>query len=687
MAKPIKPPPGFVPDPPEGFEPDNKGFVPDKNSMGGYGGITSEPVSGEYEKELWIRENLKNGNIEEMPKSFWQKIYAELPQIAGEEVGAAAGAYAGARGAAKMPAGHPLLKGLMVAGGAVVGAGMGAMGAKGYEQSYRMSEPGSKIGSLDDVYREQLWAGAEGAISEALGRGVVGGGQLAWKTGIGKKALAPFKKDLIPGIEKLDAILKRAGRTLPPKEAAKLTEHSQQLLNGTGAFLTAAQMTKTRPVDFIENAVEQSMFGGNRLFQLKRLLQPTTYKHAVKEMSDRFWKEAGQRMSPAEAGNLFVNTITNRRGTQRSLENIAFTQMGKLTSGGKHVIPDLSSVQKLAKEIGAVADVAGGTGQQRQIRALANKVQKWGYTHGDDANYFMQAHSLRSNLLDEIRSMEMKEGRTLGKVRGQYKRISAAMTSSMEDAARKAGPREYTAWKAARKFTADGAAELDSEAINAAMRFARRKPEMVTGKVFTKYGVDTLETVKNAVGRNSPTYKTLLASYLDDVITRHSGLSYETRMVPSGTRILDFMDKNLGDDMIQAMFTSPRHVQDFKDVMELGFILERTNQAGGGMLIQLLQAGGVADIGTKMLAGDAPKAASWAITAGPAVLGRLFANPAGARWLSTGAKLSGKAQERWFAKLPPSMMRIIREGTQPPREETRSYRNRWQGLSGLSTFK
>jgi len=211
---------------------------------------------------------------------------------------------------------------------------------------------------------------------------------------------------------------------------------------------------------------------------------------------------------------------------------------------------------------------------------------------------------------------------------------------------------------------------------------------MVTGKVFTKHGTATLDAVRNAVGRNSPTYKTMLASYLDDVITKNSGLAYETRMVPSGTRILDFMDKNLGEDMIQAMFTSPQHVQDFKDVMELGFVLERTNQAGGGMLIQLLQAGGVADIGSKALAGEAPKAASWAITVGPAVLGRLFASPAGAKWLSTGAKLSGKAQEKWFAKIPGSIARIMREGIQPARKETKGYRSAWQGhVSGMGTFR
>ena len=634
------------------------------------GGIASYPVSPQEERDAWLREEIANGNIEPTPPSFWQKVYSELPQMAGEEVGAAAGAYGGARAAARLPSGHPLLKGGLIAGGAMVGAGVGAMGGKGYQQAYRMTKPGSKSMSFNDIYKEQLWSGVEGAVSEGLGRGVIAGGTKALKTGVGQKMLAPFQKELIPGIERLDAILKRAGRTLPPKEAAALTEHARDLLAGHGSFLTAAGKTQARSIDFVENAVEQSIFGGNRLFQLKRFLHPVTYKHAVKEMSDKFWKNAGERMSPQEVGQLWVDTITKERGVQHSLERIAYEQIGQVTrKKGKVLIPDLSGTQKLAQQAEKAAGMAGGSGQQAQIRTLAKKIQKWKYQtigqYDPDLNHFVTAHSFRSNLLEEVRSMEAKEGRGLSKVRGFAKRVVASIDSAMEATARKAGPREYTAWRAANKFTKDGAALLDNEVVNGAMRLARRRPELVANKVFTKHGTDTLKAVQDAVGgKGSKTYQTLLASHLDDVITKHSGLAYETRMVPSGTAILDYMDKNLGEDMMEEMFTSPSHLQDFLDVMKLGFTLERKNQAGGGMLIQLLQAGGVADIGTKVLAGEAPKAASWLITAGPALLGRIFANPTGAKWLSTGFKLTGTAQEKWFAKIPPSLMRILREGTE-----------------------
>ena len=618
-------------------------------------GIVDTPVSPQDERANWLREQIANGNIEPTPLSYWEKLKGELPQIAGEEIGAFAGAFGGARAAAKLPVGHPLAKGALIAGGAIAGAGVGAMGGKGFEQAYRMTRPGSKSMSFNDIYREQMWAAVEGVVSEAVGRGFVAGGSRLLKTGVGQKILAPAKRHLIPNIEKLDAILKRAGRTLPPDEAAKLTEHARDLLSGTGSFLTAAQKTQARPIDFVENAVEQSMFGGNRLFQLKRMLQPATYKHAVKEMSDKFWSEAGGRMSPAEAGRLFVDTVTNQRTVQNSLTRTAYKQVDHLT---KTAVPiDFRVTKKLANELFDTASKSKGLGQQKSIRVLANKVKKW----ADNPGSFMEGHAMISDLGDEVRRLEaLGGGIKLPKVDRVAKMLDAEATRAMNSAARSAGPEAFVALQSAQKMVKEGKGVLNSAVTEGAMRLARKNPEKLTGEVFTKHGTQQLKAIKGAI--DTKTYDTLFASYLDDVLTRHSGLAYETRMVPSGTRILDFMDKNLGEDMMQEMFKTPEHLQDFLDVMNLGFTLERKNQAGGGMLIQLLQAGGIADIGTKALAGETPKAASWAITMGPALAGRLFANPKGAKWLSTGFKLTGTAQDKWFAKIPPSIVRILREG-------------------------
>ncbi|MHC4150318.1 MAG: hypothetical protein ACYSR5_12665, partial [Planctomycetota bacterium] len=510
-------------------------------------------------------ENLQSGNIERAPLSFWGKIRAELPQIVGEEVGAATGAYLGARRAAKLPAGHPLLKGGLVVGGAIVGAGAGAMSARGYEQMYRMRRPGAKSMSMGDLYKEQLWAGAEGAIAEALGRGGVAAGGKLLKTKAGQKALAPFKNIAIPGVEKLNRILNRAGKTLPPDEYAKLTKHAQDLLDGHGAFLTAAQSTRGRGLDWVENATDSSIFGGNRLFQLKRFLQPASYKNAVKQMSDRFWTEAGQKMSPAEAGQLFVDTVTNKRVAQRSLENIAYKNVDALASPG--VRPNLKPAKAAAAKMLKEAAAAGKLGQKKQVATLAKKVSQWPNT----ADSFLHAHSLRSSLLEEVRQLEGKAGfRTLSKVRAAAKILSSQTDAAMAKATREAHPSLYTAWRGANKLVKEGSQQLDNEVMQGAMRLAQRKPELVAQSVFTRHGTETLKAVRKGV--DNKTYRTILASYLDDTITKYSGTAFETTGIPSGTRILNHMEKNLGEDMMQEMFESPKHLQDFLDVMKLGFV-------------------------------------------------------------------------------------------------------------------
>lgn len=637
--------------------------APARNQLGGVGGIVDQPVDPERAKIAWLQENLASGNIEPTPKSFFQKVQAELPQIVGEEVGALSGGLVGARAASRIPAGHPLLKGAAIAGGAMLGAGLGAMGVTGIEQTFRMNKPGAKSMSLNEIYKEQLWSGAEGVISEGLGRGVVGGGSALLKTGVGQRALAPVKNIAIPHIEKLNAILKQAGATLPPEEAAKLTAHAQDLLTDKGVFLTAAQSTRGRAIDWVENATESSIFGGNRLFQLKRFLQPASFKNAVKQMSDRFWGLAGERMSIDETGKLFVDTITGKRTAQKAMARTAYKQVDELTTGA---VIDFRATKKLAEQLSKTAGASKNLGQQRGIRTLANKVANW----ADNPQGFMQGHGMISDLGDEVRRLEALGGGTkLPKVSRAAKMLDAEATKAMRNAAKTQGPDALTALDAAQVMVRQGKEVLNNETINSAMKLATRKPERVINQVFTKNGVDTLRAVKQATDKK--TYRTLLAAKLDDIITKNSGTVFETTGVPSGKGVLENINKTLGEDMLKEMFESPTHLQDFLDVMNLGFVLETQNTAGGGMVVQLMQAGGLADIATKLPIGESPRAASWLINIGPALIGRLFSNPTGAKWLSTGFKLTGTAQDKWFAKIPPSISRILREGTQEPRPKSK----------------
>ena len=53
-----------------------------------------------------------------------------------------------------------------------------------------------------------------------------------------------------------------------------LTGYAKKILRKKGAFLSAAQLTESRGMDFVESATESTIFGGNRLYQIKKILNP-----------------------------------------------------------------------------------------------------------------------------------------------------------------------------------------------------------------------------------------------------------------------------------------------------------------------------------------------------------------------------------------------------------------------------
>ena len=299
-------------------------------------GITAEPVqSGEFptaEQErmrVWTEAMMKSGRIKP-EKSFWGKMRQEIPQMVGETAGGMAGAWAGMKAGTHMfspgalPPLTPAQKGFAAFVGAVAGAGIGAMGGKGYQQLYRMDK-GEPM-TLGQIYKEQGLAAVEGSVSEVIGEGIT--------KGLGKIA-KPLASKVIPGSPRLSKILTGAGKRMPTDE---LTPYAQKLLRKKGAFLTAAQLTESRGMDFVESATVSTIFGGNAIFQIKKVLNPQAYKQAAKELSDTFWSFAEKRLSPQEMGQAFTDAITGARKVKSRLARTAYGQVDNLTTGMGKVI-------------------------------------------------------------------------------------------------------------------------------------------------------------------------------------------------------------------------------------------------------------------------------------------------------------------------------------------------------------
>lgn len=617
--------------------------------------VTAEPMSEldvqEQEQSDWVHAMTQAGRIKP-EKSFWGKIKEEIPQMMGET----AGSWTGVKIGSKFGPWGAFI-------GAVAGAGIGAMGGKGYQQLYRMDK-GEPM-TLGQIYREQGIAAAEGSISEVIGEGIT--------RGAGKIA-KPLLNKVIPGAPGLSGILTDAGKRMPTDE---LTPYAQKILKKKGTFLTAAQLTESKGMDFVESATESTIFGGNRLFQIKKVLNPQAYRQVAQELSDTFWSFAEKRLSPKEMGQAFIDAVTGARNTQSRLTRIAYGQVDELMKGmgktitktdvipssilddiGKPFTKEVTSycdaaldLRHIKKKAAKMAEIAGQSnlGSAKYTKRIATAVSEW----PDYTDSFMDAHRLRSDLLEEVRLLELAENIKLPKVHRNVDILAALTDQTMARAAKEHSPEAYIAWRAANKLTKEGKGILNNEVVNGAVKLAYRNPEKVAPSIFKPNGTKTLLAVKKAVDDN--TYRALLASKLDNLMTSSSrdeillGKTFKKKLL------------DLGSDMHKVMFDDPKHFQDVLDIANLGEILQSPTGGGGGMIAQLTQAGAIIDLTVGLPTGQGIKKGSGVILIGPALLGRILSTPTGAKWLSTGFKLNNA---KYWAKVPPVVVRILREANQ-----------------------
>jgi len=594
-----------------------------KSATGGISvGPAAKPTFAEFEQQQaqkeWLRKMIESGRIKPEPRTFGQRFRADLPQMGGGAAGGLAGAKLGSRFG---PWGA-------LAGG-VAGAGIGGMGGKGYQQLYRMDR--GEAMTLPQILKEQGVAGLQEAGSELAGRGIAG---------LGGKVLRPLKSKLIPSTPRLGKKLVDAGTRIPAENIAELTPYAQKLLGKKKIFLTAAQATESRGMDFVESATESSLFGGNRIFQVKKILQPKAYKQVVRELSDTFWNQAERKLSPEEVGQLFVDTVTGKRGVQRRLERIAYGQVDQMIGD---VRVDMRPVKKQALRLLKEAEKSKGLGSASGIKRVATRVSKW----DDTTETFMDAHAMRSNLLEEVRKLESLLNTKLPKVKRAADILAKHTDRAMAKAARGQSEQAYLAWRAADKLVKGGRKTFNNEAVQSTLKLAKKRPELVAKSLFVPHGSQRLAQVKKVV--TPETYDSLLASFMDQTMDKASTADG----ILLGKNFKKAINQ-LGPEMHARMFKSGEHLQSVMDVANLGEILQSPTGGGGGMLVQLTQAGGIIDLAIGLPTGQAPKKGTALILVGPALMGRLLSTEGGAKWLSEGIGPTGARHA------PTQVLRLLR---------------------------
>lgn len=645
--------------------------------------IISEPVDPEeqaqFEQQEWLRAKIAAGEIEPVPPSYWEKFKGEIPQMAGGTVGGIAGAKAGAMAGAKIPAGHPVLKGAAIAGGAAIGAGIGGMGGKGYQQYYRMTRPGSEPMTLGEIYTEQAIAGIEEAASELAGRTIVG---------VGGKLLAPVRKRLLPG-------------------ASKLSKH----LLKRGAHLTPAQMTESRIIDTVEGMAEKSFFGGGKLQRLKTLMQPKAFTKYVDDIVEQVARGAKTNLSPEEVGDLLLDTIEGKRLAFRTTAKAAYARVDRLSKGTK---VSLAPLKEFARRTMKTAATRKGIGSTHAGDTLLKKVLQL-----DDLVTFKQAQSLRSALIDERSAMAVTRDKAIG-LSKQFIRLT---DDAMDTGAKSLGLRStltkgsrftynkqayrvireipaeegrgivaelvgkkgsniilneqlisdqiklkhlippiqetneaVNAWRIANKFYREGQEKFNKKIIKSLSKTLAENPEVAVKKIFRPQASRQIKVVKDLVDKG--TWQQLKIANLEHLIREAA----DADGVVLGKTFLNKLNK-LGDDTVKMIYNQ-QELASIRSIGKMGEILQKPTGGSGGMVIQLMQAGAAMNL----LTGGIPQLTqeSAAVLIAPPVLSRMIANPTFSKWLGTGFRMprSSPAAAALVTRLLKAKLKIEREDAQ-----------------------
>ena len=212
---------------------------------------------------------------------------------------------------------------LMALAKSSLGSGVGGATGAGIAQTF---DP------KDDIAREILRGGMEGAIGEAIGAPVViKGGQLISKTF--NKAASPkeFLKPLTDAKE-AEEILFTTGAKGIPSQADKILANPEkytdkfydvnkvvEMANEAKKGLTIGMKTESRFLDTLENIATKSFFGAEELIGRKEALA-FVGQAAQKD----FIENATQGLNKTDLGTLFFDSITGAKNARKAYFNAQY---------------------------------------------------------------------------------------------------------------------------------------------------------------------------------------------------------------------------------------------------------------------------------------------------------------------------------------------------------------------------
>jgi len=435
--------------------------------------------------------------------------------------------------------------------------------------------------------KEYAIAGATGAVGEGAGKVIT-------------KTLSPFAKKMLPA-------KKAAGKWF-----AKY-----------GGKLSPGQMTETRILDFLENVAESSIFGGGRVKAFKET-QDTITSNIAKDMVERF----GNGATPEQAGTLVQKLINNKSIVFKRAGNALYKNVDAATRGQMiNVVPLKKEAVKQLKKL--VTTVKVGSKKVELMPSLKNPTTiriLQDLAKLPDEVSFAPLNRWRGNLMEiGFAPNDLIPGQAAG--------LAKHLSKNIDDIFKKAegglSGDGLATLKLANAFWKKGKTKFNSKFIKG---LANKDPGHITTTIFKPRADAAIKKVKGIV--DPDTWKKLRGTYTSKLLFEDSIKSGTDTI--SGTKLGNALRK-LTKPTLNTIYTKAEQQELRHLATVLKAIQNKPPGVGGGMLVQLSQAGAVMELGGFVGLSSTPfTKASAAILMGPASLSQLFTRDIGIKWLTKG---------------------------------------------------
>jgi len=516
----------------------------------------------------------RHGTTGTWAKSTWEHIKEDAPEM----IGAATGGIAGIPGG---PAG--------MIGGAALGGAAGRAGKQLYQHATGSPDaPQSSLQAAKDIGL----AGVEQAAYEAVG-GIVAKGA--------GKILAPFAKTVSSrGVRAMKVLKEYMPKKYPTLLPAQVTEH--------------------RGLDWLHSIAEHSIGGGNVIFKHKQFLDK-----AIEGITDDMASAFGTKIGATELGETVAQVATGKWKTfKNTITTPLYNEVAEMVGKRGDIVSTLGLKNAIANKVEIIAKMKGLAGEEsgdvlvRAIQELPDMVD------------YATAQELRKRLYSLGSKFKAAPGGESGV--GLAKHLTQITDGSIDSALAKADKSAQHLWRGVNKIYREGSEKYNNALVRSLIKKSVDNPHKVMSGIFQKGGIKGINRVKTVVGKE--TWEDLQGWYVRDAIEKTS-----KEGVLQGERFLKELfnpARGMSHEGVEAIFgkKGTQQIKEMGNALRVAQEAVAKSKAGGGMVIQLMQAGAI----TGLFVGRMPTGGT-ALLVGPYALARIMVNKQASKWLTTGIKL------------------------------------------------